>query len=337
MRSRARGAGVRFEVEDTGVGISPAKLETIFDSFTQADASTTRKYGGTGLGTTIAKQLVELMGGRIGARSRPGRGSTFWAVIRFPPGRAARRSGAGAPGRYLRAGGPGGGRPGQGAADTPGLPGGLGMPAPGGRRRSGGPGPAGGPGPGRPQAGADTGGHPHARHGRVRAGGADPRARPGPGRAGGGHELHGQQGRRGPLPRHGHRRLPHQAGQAGGAAPGHRPGDGPGARPPAGIGRAPARPDPGRGPGFRRPDPGGRGLPRQPASADPAPEERRPGLSHRLRRRADRGRLWAGTVRPGIHGHPDAPPGRVPGHAPHPGDRGRPPGRFRGPGAHKWP
>ncbi|MET0093607.1 MAG: ATP-binding protein, partial [Sedimenticola sp.] len=69
---------IRFEVEDTGIGIPEDKLGIIFDDFTQADTSTTRKYGGTGLGTTIAKQLVELMGGKIGVTSEMGQGSVFW-------------------------------------------------------------------------------------------------------------------------------------------------------------------------------------------------------------------------------------------------------------------
>lgn len=69
---------LRFEVEDTGIGIANDKLEYIFKEFNQADHSVTRQYGGTGLGTTIAKQLVELMGGFIGASSVPGEGSIFW-------------------------------------------------------------------------------------------------------------------------------------------------------------------------------------------------------------------------------------------------------------------
>lgn len=74
---------LRFEVEDTGIGIAPDKLDAIFESFVQADNSTTRKFGGTGLGTTIAKQLTELMGGRIGVRSDVGIGSTFWVELPF--------------------------------------------------------------------------------------------------------------------------------------------------------------------------------------------------------------------------------------------------------------
>jgi PAS domain S-box-containing protein len=87
---RGEGELVCFEVRDTGVGIAPEKQAQIFDPFTQADGSTTRKYGGTGLGLTISRQLVEKMGGRLEVDSQLGRGSIFRFTVPFPCLAAAR-------------------------------------------------------------------------------------------------------------------------------------------------------------------------------------------------------------------------------------------------------
>jgi signal transduction histidine kinase/DNA-binding NarL/FixJ family response regulator len=74
---------LRFEVRDTGIGIAPEDAARIFDKFAQANAGIHREYGGSGLGTTICKHLVELMGGTIGFDSQPGRGTTFWFTVPF--------------------------------------------------------------------------------------------------------------------------------------------------------------------------------------------------------------------------------------------------------------
>jgi PAS domain S-box-containing protein len=74
-------ATINFSVQDTGIGIPAERIDAVFERFTQVDGSTTRKYGGTGLGLTISKQLVEAMGGKIEIRSEAGMGSTFWFTI----------------------------------------------------------------------------------------------------------------------------------------------------------------------------------------------------------------------------------------------------------------
>ena len=83
VHASALGMKLLFEIEDTGIGVSPETKAQLFQPFVQADGSITRKYGGTGLGLTISKQLIEMMGGEVGVDGEPGKGSRFWFTAQF--------------------------------------------------------------------------------------------------------------------------------------------------------------------------------------------------------------------------------------------------------------
>lgn len=84
LKKDSESVDVKVTVSDTGIGIPQSALDTLFNAFTQADGSTTRKYGGTGLGLAIVSQLIEIMGGSLGVESEEGKGSAFWFIANYP-------------------------------------------------------------------------------------------------------------------------------------------------------------------------------------------------------------------------------------------------------------